>query len=81
MGRDLALDTVLAGLLYGGSNHRTWLSLVLHDRLLLELYGARVSGSLVLADRKLQLARALCSHLLHHRSRHRLMVAAEAARP
>jgi geranylgeranyl reductase family protein len=64
VGRELALDRWLARLLYGGSAWRRWLSLVLYDDKMLELYAARVSGSLVLADHKRDLVGALLRHLL-----------------
>jgi flavin-dependent dehydrogenase len=63
-GRELALDRWLARLLYRGRWQR-WLSLVLFDERMLELYAARVSGSLVLADHKATLFGALGRHWLH----------------
>jgi geranylgeranyl reductase family protein len=63
VGRELALDRWLARLLYGGGAWRRWLSLVLYDRKMLELYAARVSGSLVLADHKRALVGALFRHV------------------
>jgi flavin-dependent dehydrogenase len=77
VGRDLALDRWLAKLLYGG-DHRRWLGLVLHDHEVLELYAARVSGSVVLADRKRALAAALVRHVVHGRARRRALRDAEA---
>jgi hypothetical protein len=59
VGRELALDRWLARLLYGGGRWRWWLSLVLTDPEVLELYAARVAGGLVLADQKMRLIRAL----------------------
>ena len=41
-----------------------WLSLILFDRRMQALYAARVSGSEVLADRKLALLAALGRHAL-----------------
>ncbi|MDB4964668.1 MAG: uncharacterized protein JWN44_357 [Myxococcales bacterium] len=62
VGRELALDRWLARLLYRGGWKR-WLSLVLLDERMLELYAARVSGTLVLADHKRELVWALLRHL------------------
>jgi geranylgeranyl reductase family protein len=61
-GRELALDRVFAQLLYRGRVER-WLPLLLDDRRMLELYAARVSGALILADEKPALVRALVRHL------------------
>ena len=77
VGRELTLDAMLARMLYGGGDHRYWLSMVLHDPRMLGLYAARVSGTLVLADRWLDLSRALAGHLLHGRSRTALLRTAE----
>jgi len=52
---------------------RRWLSLVLLDERMLELYAARVSGSLVLADHKRELVFALWRHLFRARSRRRAL--------
>jgi flavin-dependent dehydrogenase len=62
VGRELAIDRWLARLLYRG-NWKRWLSLVLLDERMLELYAARVSGTLVLADHKRELVWALLRHL------------------
>lgn len=62
VGRELTLDGMLARMLYAGGDHRRWLSLVLYDQRMLALYAARVSGTLVLADRWLDLARAFVGH-------------------
>ncbi len=62
VGRELALDRWLARLLYRG-DWRRWLSLVLCDERMLELYAARVAGTLVLADHKRELVWALLRHL------------------
>lgn len=64
VGRELALDARLARLLYGGGGdrYRFWLSLVMFDRRVTELYAARVCGSTVLADRPVQLGVALARH-------------------
>ena len=63
VGRELALDRWLARLLYQqGPGWQRWMSLVLFDPDVLEMYAARVSGSEVLADQKLRLWRALGRH-------------------
>lgn len=72
VGRELAIDRWLARLLYRG-DWRRWLSLVLLDERVLELYAARVSGSLVLADHKRELVFALGRHLFRARSRRRAL--------
>lgn len=77
VGRELAIDRWLARLLYRG-DWRRWLALVLCDARMLELYAARVSGTLVLADRKRELVWALGRHLWHGRSRQRALAAAAA---
>ena len=69
VGRELALDGRLARLLYGGRDYRGWLGLMLFDPRMLSLYAARVSGSEVLADRKLALLGALGRHVLYGRRR------------
>jgi menaquinone-9 beta-reductase len=72
VGRELALDRWLARLLYqGGDGWRRWMSLVLFDPDVLEMYAARVSGSEVLADQKPRLYAALARHLVRSRSRRR----------
>jgi geranylgeranyl reductase family protein len=76
VGRELALDRWLARLLYGSSAWRRWLSLVLYDDRMLELYAARVSGSLVLADHKRELLAALLRHLTQTGSRRKLLASA-----
>ncbi len=78
VGRELALDRWLARLLYGGGGWRRWLSLVLYDDRMLELYAARVSGSLILADHKRELVRALARHLFKTGSRNRALARAES---
>jgi flavin-dependent dehydrogenase len=78
VGRELALDRWLARLLYGGSAWRRWLSLVLYDERMLELYAARVSGSLILADHKRELVAALLRHLVRTGSRREKLRAALA---
>ena len=62
VGRELALDARLAGMLYGGDRYRFWLSLVMFDRRMTELYAARVCGSTILADRPVQLGAAFARH-------------------
>jgi flavin-dependent dehydrogenase len=75
VGRELTLDARLARLLYAGRDYRSWLGLMLFDPRMLSLYAARVSGSEVLADRKLALLGALGRHLLHGRRRRRMLEA------
>lgn len=64
VGRELALDARLAHMLYGRADdrYRFWLSLVMFDRRMTELYAARVCGSTVLADRPVQLGAAFARH-------------------
>jgi flavin-dependent dehydrogenase len=76
VGRELALDRWLARMLYGAPDFRPWLSLVMFDRALQDLYAARVSGDAVLADRKPALLGALGRHLFLGRQR---IAALEAA--
>ncbi len=64
VGRELALDGRLAAMLYAPRAFPVWLSLILFDRRMQELYAARVSGSEVLADRKHELVAALGRHAL-----------------
>jgi flavin-dependent dehydrogenase len=64
VGRELALDRRLAELLYGPAGLGRWLSLLLFDDEMLELYAARVAGCAVLADAKASLLKALSRHLL-----------------
>jgi hypothetical protein len=74
VGRELALDGRLARLLYGARHDARalgWLGLVFFDRRMLQLYAARVSGSEVLADRKLALVSTLVRHVLLGRRRAR----------
>lgn len=73
VGRELALDRWLARLLYGGKRWKRWLSLVLYDPQVLEMYAARVDGSQILADQKLRLYRALARHAVHARRRRRAL--------
>lgn len=79
VGRELALDRWLARLLYRGDWQR-WLSLVLCDERMLELYAARVSGTLVLADHKRELVWALLRQLVRGRERRQKLLR-EAAQP
>ena len=72
VGRELALDRWLARLLYQkGDGWRHWMSLVLFDPDVLEMYAARVSGSEVLADQKARLYGALARHVVRWGSRRR----------
>jgi menaquinone-9 beta-reductase len=64
VGRELALDDRLAALLYARRGFSLWLSLILFDRRVQQLYAARVSGSEVMADRPTALLGALGRHLL-----------------
>jgi flavin-dependent dehydrogenase len=64
VGRELELDRRLARMLYAREGYRFWLSLVMFDRKMADLYAARVCGSTVLADHKLQLGVALARHAL-----------------
>lgn len=79
VGRELALDRWLAWLLYERKNWRRWLSLVLYDPVVLEMYAARVSGSQVLADKKPQLYAALMRHMFRGRKRRRALEQASSA--
>lgn len=72
VGRELALDRWLARLLYqAGPGWQRWMSLVLFDPDVLEMYAARVSGSEVLADQKLRLWSALARHAVASGARRR----------
>ena len=75
VGRELALDRVLSWLLYdhplgrrlpGSDGHLSgwgrYLGMVLYDEELLELYAARVAGTLVLAEQRRVLLRVLWRH-------------------
>lgn len=81
VGRELALDRWLARLLYGGRHWKRWLSLVLYDPQVLEMYAARVDGSQVLADQKLRLYRALLRHVTQGRRRQRALELAGSSEP
>ncbi len=78
VGRELALDRWLAWLLYTRKNWRRWLSLVLYDPQVLEMYAARVSGSQILADKKPQLYAALWRHMFRSRKRRKALEQATA---
>jgi flavin-dependent dehydrogenase len=78
VGRELAIDRWLARLLYRFS-WRHALSLVLLDDRMLEIYAARVSGTMVLADHKRELVLALIRHLARMRPRARTLALADAA--
>ncbi|MBT8495461.1 MAG: NAD(P)/FAD-dependent oxidoreductase [Deltaproteobacteria bacterium] len=71
VGRELELDRRLAKMLYGGPNWRDWLSLVLFDPDMLQVYASRVDGSEVLADQWGRLFKALARHMLKRRGRRR----------
>lgn len=73
VGRELALDRWLARLLYDTRAWQDWLSLVLLDDEVLEMYSRRVDGTEVLADQKLRLYRALGRHVLQRGRRRRLL--------
>jgi flavin-dependent dehydrogenase len=77
VGRELAIDRWLGWLLYRGDWQR-WLSLVLYDARMLELYAARVSGTLVLADHKRELVWALLRHVVSGRARRHQLLAQPA---
>ncbi len=83
VGRELALDRHLARMLYRWGEHsggwRRWLSLVLFDDDVLEMYARRVDGTEVLAAQKPRLFRALGRHILRSTRRGRLLREAEAS--
>jgi flavin-dependent dehydrogenase len=76
VGRELALDRRLARLLYDGRRWRDWLSLVLFDPDVIQMYARRVDGTEILADQKLRLGRALARHLVRRAGRRRQLAAA-----
>jgi flavin-dependent dehydrogenase len=78
VGRELALDGHLARRLYGQKGFRFWLSLVMFDRRMRDLYASRVCGSQVLADRTAGLLGALARHLMAAPSRLRRLAKARA---
>jgi flavin-dependent dehydrogenase len=69
VGRELALDGRLAAMLYAPRAFPLWLSLIMFDARMQQLYAARVSGSEVLADKKRELLAALGRHALFARRR------------
>jgi geranylgeranyl reductase family protein len=69
VGRELALDGRLAAMLYAPRAFPLWLSLIMFDARMQQLYAARVSGSEILADRKRDLLAALGRHVLSARKR------------
>lgn len=76
VGRELALDRHLARLLYDSARWPDWLSLVLYDRDVIEMYARRVDGTEILANQKLRLMRALARHVVRRRRRRRELEAA-----
>jgi menaquinone-9 beta-reductase len=79
VGRELELDRWLARLLYGSRGWKDWLSLVLYDPDVLEMYAARVAGTEILADQKLRLYRALARHMWRWPARRASLAAAAQA--
>jgi flavin-dependent dehydrogenase len=77
VGRELAIDRWLAGLLYRTTDHRPWLALVMGDRTVQDLYAARVSGCTALAGRKPALLAALGRHLFTAQQRMAALAAAD----
>ncbi len=70
VGRELALDRVLALMLYNKSRWwKEWLALILLDRKVLQLYAGRVDGTEILADRKWSLGWAYLGHFFKRRRR------------
>ena len=61
-----------------GDRWREWMALVLFDPDVLDMYAARVSGSQVLADQKVRLARAMLRHVAKRGRRLRELAAALA---
>lgn len=76
VGRELALDRRLARMLYDTDRWLDWLSLVLVDPDMIEMYARRVDGTEVLADQKLRLVSALARHVLAGRRRRNLLAQA-----
>jgi menaquinone-9 beta-reductase len=64
VGRELALDRWLARMLYRPQRYAAWLGLMMFDPRVLELYAARVSGGIVLADHKAALAAAMARQVV-----------------
>ena len=82
VGRELALDRWLARLIYQrGGGWRNWLSLVLYDPDVLEMYAARVAGTEILADQKRRLYKALVRHSGRRGARRRALLAAAPTEP
>jgi len=81
VGRELALDRWLAWLLYRRKRWRCFLSLVLFDPEIIEMYAARVAGTRILADEKLRLYLSLFGHAVRLRSRDRALKRASAEAP
>jgi flavin-dependent dehydrogenase len=71
VGRELNVDRRIAEMIYGPAGLSRWLSLLLFDDEMVELYAARVAGLTVLADAKATLARALARHVLRLPQRRR----------
>lgn len=63
VGRELALDDVVARLLYGSHPPERVLGLVMEDEAVQRLYAARVAGGANLADEKAALLGALARHV------------------
>jgi menaquinone-9 beta-reductase len=78
VGRELALDRHLARLLYDSRRWQDWLSLVLYDPDVIEMYARRVDGTEVLASQKPRLFRALARHLVRRGGRRRELASAAA---
>jgi geranylgeranyl reductase family protein len=76
VGRELALDRRLAAMLYDSPRWMDWLSLVLLDPDVIEMYARRVDGTEVLADQKLRLVRAFARHMVQRGRRRRELAAA-----
>ncbi len=73
VGRELALDRWLAWMLYRRKRWRCFLSLVLFDPQIIEMYATRVAGTRILADEKLRLYMSLFGHAVRLRSRGRAL--------
>jgi geranylgeranyl reductase family protein len=79
VGRELALDRVLASKLYqAGPGWQRWMSMALFDPDVLQMYAARVAGSEVMADHKRRLWRLLGRHLIAGPARRRRLAEAMA---
>jgi flavin-dependent dehydrogenase len=64
VGRELALDARLAVMLYPPRRFGLWLSCILFDERMQELYAARDAGTEILSDRKVALLAAMGRHVL-----------------